>query len=63
MTKVYPHGAMEIQSLETNKEFKVNGQRLKPYYEGFKVNNVVSDDLYKPLYEDRVYRATSSLRR
>ncbi|XP_057799390.1 uncharacterized protein LOC131015119 [Salvia miltiorrhiza] len=31
---VSPHGAVEIQSLETQKCFKVNGQLLKPYYAG-----------------------------
>ncbi|XP_021722788.1 uncharacterized protein LOC110690271 [Chenopodium quinoa] len=34
VVNVYPHGAVEIQSLETDKVFKVNGQRLKPYFEG-----------------------------
>ncbi|XP_027155806.1 uncharacterized protein LOC113756251 [Coffea eugenioides] len=31
---------VEIQSLHTDKIFKVNGHRLKPFYEGFQVNNV-----------------------
>ncbi|XP_071939803.1 uncharacterized protein [Coffea arabica] len=31
---------VEIQSLHTDKIFKVNGHRLKPFYEGFEVNNV-----------------------
>ena len=52
VTKVYPHGAVEIRSFDTNKEFKVNGQRLKPYYEGFKVENVESIELHEPVYED-----------
>ncbi|XP_021729769.1 uncharacterized protein LOC110696724 [Chenopodium quinoa] len=46
--KVYPHGAVEIRSLETNNMFKVNGKRLKPYYEGFKVENLENIDLYEP---------------
>ncbi|XP_021734953.1 uncharacterized protein LOC110701647 [Chenopodium quinoa] len=46
--KVYPHGAVEIRSLETNNMFKVNGKRLKPYYEGFKVKNLENIDLYEP---------------
>ncbi|XP_021716884.1 uncharacterized protein LOC110684757 [Chenopodium quinoa] len=46
--KVYPHGAVEIRSLETNNMFKVNGKRLKPYYEGFKVENLEKIDLYEP---------------
>ncbi|KAJ9183360.1 hypothetical protein P3X46_007224 [Hevea brasiliensis] len=35
VTNVFPYDAVEIQSLETNKIFKVNGHRLKPFYEGF----------------------------
>ncbi|XP_073153607.1 uncharacterized protein [Henckelia pumila] len=35
---VLPHGAIEIQSLETSKIFKVNGQRLKHYFEGIQEN-------------------------
>ncbi|CAN6712617.1 unnamed protein product [Malus baccata var. baccata] len=32
VTNVFPHGAVQIQSLETQQEFKVNGHRLKPYF-------------------------------
>ncbi|KAJ8749935.1 hypothetical protein K2173_013850 [Erythroxylum novogranatense] len=35
ITNIFPHGAIEIRSLETHKVFKVNGHRLKPFYEGF----------------------------
>ncbi|KAJ8769335.1 hypothetical protein K2173_002539 [Erythroxylum novogranatense] len=35
ITNVFPHGAVEIQSLETHKIFKVNGHRFKPFYKGF----------------------------
>ncbi|XP_021718577.1 uncharacterized protein LOC110686272 [Chenopodium quinoa] len=49
--KVYPHGAVEIRSLETNNMFKVNGKRLKPYFEGFKTENVECIDLYEPSME------------
>jgi hypothetical protein len=31
---VFPHGAVEIYDGESHKVFKVNGQRLKRYYEG-----------------------------
>ncbi|XP_031258044.1 uncharacterized protein LOC116116050 [Pistacia vera] len=31
---------VEIQSLTTSKVFRVNGYRLKPYYEGFQVCNI-----------------------
>ncbi|XP_062080598.1 uncharacterized protein LOC133785367 [Humulus lupulus] len=33
VTKVFPHGVVEVVSPSTEKSFKVNGQRLKPYYE------------------------------
>ena len=32
---VYPHGAVEIVDLKDGHEFKVNGQRLKPFLEGY----------------------------
>ncbi|CAN6551763.1 unnamed protein product [Malus baccata var. baccata] len=35
ITNVFPHGAVQIKSLRTQQEFKVNGHRLKPYYETF----------------------------
>ena len=31
--QVFPHGAVEVQNLENGNAFKVNGQRLKPYFE------------------------------
>jgi len=31
VTNVYPYGAVEIKSLSTDKSFKVNGHRLKPF--------------------------------
>ncbi|KAM2101230.1 hypothetical protein ACFX1T_028276 [Malus domestica] len=33
VTNVFPHGAVQVQSLRNGVEFKVNGHRLKPYYE------------------------------
>ncbi|KAJ9185026.1 hypothetical protein P3X46_004704, partial [Hevea brasiliensis] len=33
VTQVFPHGAVEVWS-ETSRAFKVNGQRLKPYFQG-----------------------------
>ena len=33
MIKVFPYGAVDIKG-ETGPEFKVNGQRLKPYLGG-----------------------------
>ena len=32
---VYPHGAVEIVDPKDGHEFKVNGQRLKPFLEGY----------------------------
>ena len=34
--QVFPHGAVEIKYLKTRQQFKVNGQRVKPYLEGNK---------------------------
>ncbi|CAN6544148.1 unnamed protein product [Malus baccata var. baccata] len=42
ITNVFVHGAVQIQSLKTGHEFKVNGHRLKPYYEHFE-EHVVDD--------------------
>lgn len=33
ITNIFPHGAVEIRSLETDKIFKVDGHRLKPFYD------------------------------
>ena len=52
VTNVFPHGAVEIQSLATSKVFKVNGHRLKPFYEGLQVENVAKLDLEDPIYTD-----------
>ncbi|KAH9734758.1 hypothetical protein KPL71_017490 [Citrus sinensis] len=49
---VFHHGAVEIRSLKTGKEFKVNGHRLKPYYENFQTLNVEEAPLYEPAYVD-----------
>ncbi|GMP95942.1 hypothetical protein CsSME_00044802 [Camellia sinensis var. sinensis] len=50
VTNVFSHGAVEIQSLATSKVFKVNGHRLKTFYEGFQVQNVEQLDLEDPIY-------------
>ena len=42
ITDIFPHGAIQIQSLKTGQEFKVNGHRLKPYYDNF-VEHIVED--------------------
>ena len=40
ITHVFPHGAVQIKSEQTGNEFKVNGHRLKPYYETFVEHDV-----------------------
>ena len=52
VTNVFPHGAIEIQSLATSKVFNMNGHRLKPFYEGFQVENVAKLDLEDLIYTD-----------
>lgn len=53
VVKVYPHGAVDIRSLSTDSDFKVNGQRLKPYFEFAKVEDVEFLELYAPRYEQK----------
>jgi hypothetical protein len=52
VTNVFPRGPVEIQSLATSKVFKVNGHRLKIFYEGFQVENVGKLDLKDSIYTD-----------
>ncbi|KAK2394382.1 hypothetical protein QL285_056221 [Trifolium repens] len=33
VTNIFPYGTIEIRSEATNKSFKVNGHRLKPFHE------------------------------
>ncbi|CAN6725389.1 unnamed protein product [Malus baccata var. baccata] len=40
VTNVFPHGAVQIQSLKTQQEFKVNGHRSKPYFTPFEEETV-----------------------
>ncbi|PIN01369.1 DNA-directed DNA polymerase [Handroanthus impetiginosus] len=40
ITNVFTHGAVEIHSPETGKIFKVNGHRLKPFFEGPHVSQI-----------------------
>ena len=48
--KIFPHGAYEIQSEDTLKIFKVNGQRLKPYFENFQKKNEIDEKLDDAIY-------------
>ena len=49
ITIIFPHGAMEIQSAKTGNVFKVNGHRLKPYYESFAEHDVEVVPLQEPV--------------
>ena len=53
ITNIFPHGAVQIQSLKTGQEFKVNGHRLKPYYDNF-VEHIVEN---VPIHATRSNRA------
>ncbi|KAJ8899081.1 hypothetical protein K2173_010234 [Erythroxylum novogranatense] len=50
ITKVYPYGAVDIPNMEIGKFFKVNGHRLKPFYEGFQPHSVEVNSLNEPSY-------------
>jgi hypothetical protein len=52
VSNVFPYGAVEITSLETNKVLKVNGHRLKPFYEGWMTELIASVELAEPIYEE-----------
>ncbi|CAN6554914.1 unnamed protein product [Malus baccata var. baccata] len=51
VTNVFPHGAVQIKSFRTQQEFKVNGHRLKPYYETFE-EHVVEEGTFQHNDED-----------
>lgn len=34
---VFPHGAIELKHPDSDQTFKVNGHRVKPYYENMQV--------------------------
>ncbi|CAN6554869.1 unnamed protein product [Malus baccata var. baccata] len=40
ITNVFTHGAVQVQSIKTGHEFKVNGHHLKPYYDLFEEHMV-----------------------
>ncbi|KAL2249933.1 UNVERIFIED_CONTAM: Transposon Ty3-I Gag-Pol polyprotein [Sesamum indicum] len=48
VTNIFSHGAVEIKSPTTQKVFKVNGHRLKPFYEGFQTSTVEKIQLVDP---------------
>ena len=52
VTAVFDHGAVQIKNMESGKEFKVNGHRLKPYYEYFVEHTVEEVPLQAaPIFE------------
>jgi hypothetical protein len=52
VVSVLPNGVFEISSLTTSQSFKVNGYRLKPYYENLSLQETVeSVELVHPHYE------------
>jgi len=51
VSNVFPYGAVEITSLETNKVINVNGHRLKPFYEGWTAELTASMKLAEPIYK------------
>ncbi|KAL9405303.1 hypothetical protein Peur_002275 [Populus x canadensis] len=52
VSNVFSYGAVEITSLEINKVLKVNGHRLKPFYEGWTTELTASAELAEPIYEE-----------
>ncbi|KAL0454962.1 UNVERIFIED_CONTAM: Transposon Ty3-I Gag-Pol polyprotein [Sesamum latifolium] len=48
VTNVFPHGAVKIKSPTTHKVFKVNGHRLKPFYEDFQAPVTKKIQLMEP---------------
>ncbi|KAK8696927.1 hypothetical protein V6N13_113097 [Hibiscus sabdariffa] len=47
VTEVFPHGAVELQN-DSGQRFKVNGQRLKPYYESAPIGLIEEIHLENP---------------
>ena len=50
VTNVFPYGAVEIKNEVTEKIFKVNGHRLKPFFEGFQKHTVEEVHLHNATY-------------
>ncbi|KAK8675809.1 hypothetical protein V6N13_033872 [Hibiscus sabdariffa] len=52
VTNIFPHGAVEIKKLDSDETFKVNGHRLKIFYEGEIVPYLGGFNLDHPVYTD-----------
>ena len=51
MKHVYPYGAFDIENPKNGNVFKVNGHRLKVYFDDFRSENE-SIGLTDPVYKD-----------
>jgi hypothetical protein len=51
VSNVFPYGAVEITSLETNKVLKVNGHRLKTFYKSWMAELTAFVELAEPIYK------------
>ena len=51
MKHVSPYGACDIENLKNGNVFKVNGHRLKVYFDNFSIEND-SIELGDPIYKD-----------
>jgi hypothetical protein len=51
VSNVFPYGAIEITTLETNKVIMVNVHRLKPLYKGWTTELTAFVELVEPIYE------------
>ena len=52
ITNIFEHGAVEIMCLETNKHLKVNGHRLKIFFENFETETKEETKLELPTYTE-----------
>ena len=50
MKHVYPYGACDIENPKNDNVFKVNGHRLKVYFDNFSVEMTI--ELGDPVYKD-----------
>jgi uncharacterized protein YxjI len=48
---VYPYGAFDVENPKNDNVFKVNGHRLKVYFDNFSVENDFIE-LGDPVYKD-----------
>ena len=52
VARVFPYGAVEVFDRNGVTTFKVNGQRLKPYYDGFPSESFDEISLEEPRIDD-----------